>query len=336
MDVAPADLKNIDFRWEISSNAKKTLESQDSKEVTFIPQDGKPVTVKVFARVPVSGEDLGDPTATITAQSFDVKVDVLGTVGPKPQIWKPGVGLVTVDKGIAVFQNVGVKAIVTPAAENLRYRWTLNEDSHFVGSSSSAEIRVNRSQTGTCVATVVVTDKDGIELGKGTASFNVSISQDELNTAAKSADSAKKSAEAKAISRKGEIDEAIKLADEAAALDPKNTEAKTLADKLKRDKETISTQIEKTKQLISESKFPEAQRELIIAKNLNPYYKPTVELENELGDKWRKFDAGVRAGLGNINVANQNKDFKKALNLAEKLRSEYQLTPANQKELANF
>lgn len=334
VEVAPADLKNIDFRWEISSNARKTLESNDSKEITFIPQDGKPVTVKVSARVPVSGENLGDQTATITAQSFDVKVDVLGTLGPKPQIWKEGVGLVNVDKGIAVFQNVGLKAVVTPIAENLRYKWTLNEDSHFVGSSNSAEIRVNRSQTGTCEASVVVTDKDGIELGRGTASFNVSISQETLDTASKSADSAKKLADAKTISRKGDIDEAIKLADESATLNPKNTEAKTLANKLKRDKQTINTQIEKTKQLISQSKFPEAQKELFVAKNINGYYKLTVELEKELGDKWRKYEAGVQAELGNIRVSNEKKDFKNTLILADKLRLEYQLTPYYQKELA--
>lgn len=336
VDIAPADLKNIDFRWEISSNAKQTLESQDSKEVTFIPQDGKPITVKVTARVRVSGEDLGDKTATITAQSFEVSVNVLGTIGVKPQIWKEGVGLVTVDKGIAVFQNVGMKAVVTPQAENLRYRWTLNEDSHFVGTSSSAEIRANRSQTGTCVASVVVTDKDGIELGRGTASFNVSISQDELTNASNSAESAEKSAKAKTISRKGEIDEAIKLAEEAATLNPKNRDAKALAEKLERDKQTIETQMVKTRQLISQSKFPEAQKALIVAKNLNPYYKPTVELEKEMGEKWRKYTAGVRAGLGNIRVANQKKDFKTALNLAEKLRSEYQLTPSSQKELTNY
>lgn len=336
VDVSPADLKNIDFRWEISSNAKQILESQDSKEVTFFPQDNKPVTVKVSARVPVSGEDLGEKTATITAQSFDVKVDVLGAIGVKPQIWKEGVGLVTVDKGIAVFQNVGLKAVVSPAAENLRYKWTLNEDSHFTGSSSSAEIRVNRSQTGMCTASVVVSDKNGIELGRATASFNVTISQDELNSSSKTAEAAEKLAEAKTISRKGEIDEAIKLAEEAAALNPKNTEAKTLADKLKRDKQTIDAQIEKTKQLMSESKFPEAQKELFVAKNINAYFKPTLELETELGKQWRKFDAGVQEGLGNIRVANEKKDFKTALTLAEQLRSEYQLTPGTQKELAGY
>jgi tetratricopeptide (TPR) repeat protein len=336
VDVVPADLKNIDFRWEISSNAKQTLESRDGKEVTFIPQDNKPVTVKVSARVPVSGEDLGKKEATITAQQFDVKVEVLGTIGAKPRIFVPGKGLVTLDTGIAVFQNVDLKATVSPAAENLRYRWTLNEDSHFVGGSISAETTVNRSQIGTCEATVIVTDKDGIELGRGSGTFNVSISQDEINNSSKLAESIEKTNQSKDLARKGEIEEAIKLAEDAALLDPKNTEAKTLSAKLKLDKETIDTQLEKTRQLISQSKFPEAQKELIAAKNLNPYYKPVIELENELGEKWRKFDSGIQEGFGNIRLATENKDFKKALDLVQKLRTEFQLTPANQKELNNY
>ncbi|MEZ5345083.1 MAG: tetratricopeptide repeat protein [Pyrinomonadaceae bacterium] len=336
VDVVPADLKDIDFRWEVSSNAKQTLESNDAKEITFIPQDNKPVTVKVFARVPVSGDGLGEQSATITARQFEVKVDVLGTLGPKPKVWKESVGLVPVDKGIAVFQNVGLKANITPAAEDLRYRWTINEDSHFVGGSSSSEVRVNRSRTGMCEASVVVTDKDGIELGRGSAAFNVSISQNELDTAEKAGESAEKVKEAEQLNRKGQIDEAISKAEEAAQLNPKNTGAKILSDKLKRDKQTIVTQMEKTRGLMAESKFPEAQAEFFKAKNLNSYYKPVQELEVELRDAWSKYDAAIRNSLGDIRVANETKDFKKALELAGSLRSEHKLTPSTERELSNY
>lgn len=334
--VVPADLKEIDFRWEVSSNAKQTLESNDSKEITFIPQDNKPITVKVTARVPVSGDDLGEQTATITAQQFEVKVDVLGTIGPKPKVWKEGVGLVPVDKGIAVFQNVGLKATVTPTAQGLRYRWRLNEDSHFVGTSTSSEIRVNRSQTGSCEATVVVTDKDGIELGRGTASFYVSVSQAQLDNAQKANEATQKIKEAKGDFRKGKIDEAIKKAEEAIGLNPQNAEAKTLAQKWKQDRQTINTQMNKTRQLMSQSQFPEAQKEFIKAKNLNPYYKPVQELEVELRNAWSKYDGDIRLALGEIRVANERKDFQKALNLAKQLRANYKLREGADKDLTNY
>ncbi|MBK9153547.1 MAG: tetratricopeptide repeat protein [Chloracidobacterium sp.] len=239
VETVPGDLKEIDFRWEISANAKLTLESPDSKEITFVPQDGKPVTVKVSARVPVTGDDLGMKEATIMVQSFDVRVDVLGTRGEKPKVWKEGVGLVPLDSGIAVFQNVGLKALVTPAADDLRYRWTLNEDSHFVGGNSSSEITVNRSQTGTCEASVVITNKDGVELGRGSGTFNVSVSQNELDNASRSAESAKKLSEAKGLIGRGLLDQAIAVLDEAVKLDPQNAEAAALLSKTKNDSATI-------------------------------------------------------------------------------------------------
>ncbi len=291
VDIDPADLKNIDFRWEVSSNAKQTLKSNDGKEITFIPQDLKPVTVKVIARVPSSGEAFGDETATITAQAFDVKVAVLGLKGPEPRVWKPGVGLVPVKNGIAVFQNVGMKVTVTPAAEDLRYHWTLNEDSHFAGGTISSEITANRSQTGTCEATVVVTDKNGVVIGRGTGSFYVGISQEDLDSSNGASESEEKLKTAKVIVRKGELDEAIALAEEAIALNPKNTQAKLLRDSWQRQRTLIETQFEKTRKAMSENRFPDAQRELIVAKNSNAYYKPTVALEKELDEKWRKFNA---------------------------------------------
>ncbi len=48
-----------------------------------------------------------------------------------------------------------------------------------------------------------------------------------------------------------------------------------------------------------------------------------------------KIQRGVSDGLGNIRVANQQKDFKKALELVGKLRSEYQLDAASEKMLKN-
>ncbi|MEZ5307280.1 MAG: tetratricopeptide repeat protein [Pyrinomonadaceae bacterium] len=335
VSTVPADATDIDYRWEISPNANQTLESRDGTEVTFVPTDTKPVTVKVMARVPVSGESLGEETATITAGSYDVKVLVTGTEGPVPQVWKPGVGLVKVPKGIAVFQNVGLKATVAPNAENLRYRWTLNEDSHFTGGSSSAAIRVNRSQTGTCEATVVVTDANGVELGRGTGSFYVGISQEEVETGAKNASAKEKFAAAKAAARKGELDEAITLANEAAALNPKDTVAVKFAKSLEQDKQRITTQMQTTRDLMAKSQFPEAQKALIVAKNINPYYKPVVELEKELTTKWQQYDSGIRNGLAAIDSANKANDFRKGLELAEQFRKEFKLTPVTERTLRN-
>ncbi|HRH42839.1 MAG TPA: tetratricopeptide repeat protein, partial [Pyrinomonadaceae bacterium] len=336
VEVVPPDLKNIDFRWEIPANARQTLQSPDAKEVTFIPQNANPITIKVNARVPVSGEDLGAKEATITAQKYDVRVNVLGAEGPKPQVWKEGVGLVTVENGIAIHQFVGLRAEVSPLPENPRFEWTLNEDSHFAGNNITQQVRVSRSQTGTCEATVIVRDKDGIELGRGNGTFNVSISQMELDKAKTMGGTNGKLTQAKDIIKKGQLDEAIKLVDEVLKASPKNTEAATLSKKWKKDRTTITTQLAKVRSLIDKQMFPEASNELIVAKNLHNLYPPVLEIEKELNDKWGKHDSGLNLAVGEVRLANEARNFKKALELAKEIRAKYRLMSGTEQTLKNY
>lgn len=226
VDVTPADLKDINFRWEISANGRQILLSPDTREFTFIPQDTNPVTVTARARVPFYGDDLGVQTATITA----------------------------------------------------------------------------------------------------------TVSQAELDKTSAAA----KLAEAKQIVRKGQLDEATALTDEAARLDPQNAEAAALSKKWKQDKATILTQLEKTRVLIEQQKFPEASNEFIVAKNLHNLYQPVLDLEKVLNEKWRDYDWGVRDGMGNIRLALEYRQFKKALQLAAGLRAKYKLIPVTEKDLQGY
>ncbi|MFT3745943.1 MAG: tetratricopeptide repeat protein [Pyrinomonadaceae bacterium] len=181
VEVAPPELKEIDLRWQISANGRLTFESQDKREITFIPQNTEPVTVTVRARVPGKGDDLGEKSATFKADKYDVKVNVLGPEGPKPQIWREGVGLVPLEKGIAVHQFVGMRTEVTPAVDGARYEWSVNDDTHFESNNISQQIKLSRSQVGTGIASVIVHDKNGLELGRASNSFDVSVSQEDLD-----------------------------------------------------------------------------------------------------------------------------------------------------------
>jgi len=317
VDIVPAELKEVDFRWEISSNAKLTLESQDTREITFVPQDAKAVTVKVYARVPVSGDDLGTKEATITASSYDVKVEILGTRGTKPQIWKEGVGLVPLDSGIAVFQNVGLRAIVAPTAGDLRYRWILNEDSHFVGTSSSAEVTANRSQTGVCEASVIVTDSEGVELGRGSGSFNVSVSQADLDSSSKSAESAKKLTEAKKLIERGLLDEATTLLDEAVRLNPKNADASALLSRTRADSATIKRLLPLIKQT---AENPSADRPTMEAAIKNADEVLRIYAGNTEAQKYRAVIAERLARGENAAIVTQAINSGEALHSQRKYR----------------
>ena len=142
-----------------------------------------------------------------------------------------------------------------------------------------------------------------------------------------------KLADAKTKARKGDYDGAIKDAEDAAKSDPANKDAAATAQKLKQEKETIHQQIDKTKKLMDENKFADAQKELIVASNLNGYYPPVPAANKELGDRWGKYNAEVRDKVYEVRSANEKKDFGKALEVAAAWRASTKLDPYAEKEL---
>jgi len=337
----------INYKWDWPESSGRMHYEQNASVIGFVPKDPKPV------KLLVSPMSVSDPTPIggaildeYTAGAFNVTVTGPRAMGPTPQIWKEGVGLVNAEQQIAVFQNVFMRAEVIPDPEKkpLRYQWTVTPAGCTIGNDISQEITVNCSQTGSYQAKVTVKDKDGADLGNGSGTISVTISQQTLNDSAKKAKEAKektdkaeearkKLADAKADERKGNLDEAIKKAEEAATLDPANKEASTLAAKWKAEKKRVEEQLAKTKQLIDESRFADAQRELIVAKNLHGNYQPVIDMDKLLSEKWRGYDGNVRDRLYEVRSANEKKDFKKALELADKMRNEMKLYGGNEDTL---
>ncbi len=326
VEVTPAELKDIDFRWEISANGRQTMESPDKRQITFIPQNAAPVTVTARARVKFNGDDVGEKSATITADKYDVKVIILGAEGPKPQVWKKGFGLVPLEKDLAVHQFVGIRAEVLPVADGIRYEWTVNEDTHFESNSITQQIRVSRSQVGTGEATVIVRDKNGLELGRAGNSFSVTVSQAELDNSKKIGDVSGKLTQAEDLIKKGKLDEAIILADEIISVDPTNTQALSFLQKTKSDVAKIHAQLEKYRTFAKDSRFREAQAELIVAQNITGVYQPVADAVRELRDLWWKYDAAVKERLDAMQLANEHRQFKKTLELADQTRGELRLS----------
>ena len=142
-----------------------------------------------------------------------------------------------------------------------------------------------------------------------------------------------KLADAKTKARKGDYDGAIKDAEDAAKFDPANKDAAATAQKLRQEKETIHQQIDKAKKLMDENKFADAQKELIVASNLNGYYQPVQQANQELGTRWNKYNSEVRDKVYEVRSANEKKDFGKALEIAAAWRASTKLDPYAEKEL---
>lgn len=276
----------VDFRWmPLPRNAKELYVSQDTRELTFIPKNSKPIKIEALARVPHYGDSLGNIEAGITARPYAVTVKNLGPLGPKPMIWKPGVGLVEETIALAVHQNVRLRADIQPASKaKVYYNWTLNEDSHFAGGNTGQQVTLNRSQVGTCEATVTVTDKEGVELGVGSGQFSVSISQNTLDRSKNSEKAQIKLAEGKKLWQKGDLDQAVAKANEALALSPNDQEAQKLSSEYKQKRADMDKHVAAVKNFLQQSKLPQAKKELAKASKLNSEYAPLAILKND----WKK------------------------------------------------
>ena len=251
----------------VPGNAKHTMTSKDNREITFYLKDDKPAEIQVNARVPFSGEDLGEAKAAIAARKYAVKVSDPKAMGPPPQVWKEGVGLVTVEKAIAVDQIVEFSAGVEPAVLSgpIKYQWSAANGPCRVNNPSSSVARVIANAPGTCELVVTVRDRNDVQLGEGAGSFSASVTQEAVGQGRQkvpvAVDAKKLVQRAKDKVRKGDYDGAVKDAQDAARLDPKDTEATALAEKLRGDKERIDAQLAGKKALMAENRLAEAQKE---------------------------------------------------------------------------
>ncbi len=202
------DDKTISFWWEISGNTLNPGPLKGEREYTFKPKDNKPVTVTVHGKAKDGGDDLGEASATVTAQEYEVSIGEPRYRGPKPKIWKsqewkspewkqgsgfqgeggltPGGGLVEVaDNQFAVFHDIDVKADVKPSPEKLplRYDWAIAPSGICGIPGAGQELRLNCSQTGTYTVTLSVRDSDNLVLGRASRAVSITISQEDLDKA---------------------------------------------------------------------------------------------------------------------------------------------------------
>ncbi|HNQ01924.1 MAG TPA: hypothetical protein PKN59_06500, partial [Syntrophales bacterium] len=283
------------------------------------------VTVTVHAKAKEDGSDLGQTDATVNAKGYTVTIGEPRYLGPKPKVWKCDTqlggacpGLVDVgDQQFAVHHDVFMKAAVTPALSGARYRWAIDPAGSCGMPGSGDEIKMNCSETGTYTVVLKVANGDGDQVGEASRSVTISVSQKDLDGSKKAKEASDKLQKAKGLVAEGKLDEAIALANEAASLDPKNAEAKSLAQKWGGEKQTITQQLDKTKKLIAENRFDQAEEEFAPVRNLHPKYPPVVETEKLLRTKKDEYKKNVTDKLAGAKAKARKGDYDGAIKDAE-------------------
>ncbi|MFO1200432.1 MAG: hypothetical protein U1E86_26045 [Burkholderiaceae bacterium] len=331
--------KDIDFRWmPVPANARQSLQGPDGRSITFYLTDDRPAPIQVLARVPVSGETLGEAGRPVQAKKYAIEVTGPKAMGPKPRIFRDG-AFVDVDKEIAVDQVVEFAVGTSPAALTapLRYQWTVTAGSCTVSNPTSREARASASAAGGCELAVVVRDRNGVTLGDGKASFSATITREAIaagQTKAKEAADAKTRLEsANAKERAGDVDGALRDAEDAAKLDPANRDAADAVRRLRQAKATIEQQIAKARALMDENRFADAERELKVAAHLSRHSAAVQQTQKELTERWAKYNLAVRDKTDEVRAAIDAKQFGRALDVAAAWRASTKLDAATDGEL---
>ena len=169
----PLDPGIASYWWELQGRAKNAGALADERHYSLKPADAQPVTVIVHARARDGGADLGQESLTIVPRRYDVRVTTR-TLGMPSREWNPaGGGLRETSAGPRVFQDVLVRADVSPSPIDARYLWSISPPGCVLSNEISQEPRVNCSEAGSYTATVVLRDREGSELGSGSGSFSI-------------------------------------------------------------------------------------------------------------------------------------------------------------------
>ena len=286
----------ISFWWEIKGDATSpgpVPNVQNNRAYSFKPKNDKPVTVTVHGKAKVGGYDLGSADAKITPKSYQVSISEPRYLESPPEIWQcdtqlgraQSCGMVKLKPNqFTVHRDIFMKANITPQPESPRYKWTIDPSGSCGLPGIGSEIKLNCGKTGTYTVKVQVSNADGAGLGEASQSVTISVSAEQISGSKKSKEAYEKVQNAKDLVSKGKLDEGMSLVDEAVRLDDKNTEAKTLAGKWKKEKDLIATNIAKLKKYINEKKFADAEKELTEPRKIHPKYQPVVDAEKQLKD----------------------------------------------------
>lgn len=321
------DADNISFDWEeLPDNAELVSESQDGKEITFVLKDAKPVTLKVTAKTSNNGIELGNAELTITAQEYNVSVEVDGPKygNIKPVIWKQGTGLIKLTSEYAVNQEINISANINNYKDtDIIFNWKAGEGCNITGNDTGQIVTINRSTTGTCNVTATATTSKGNKLGEGSAELNISISQDDLNTASKIKDQVDQLIkQANTKSETGDLTGGLKDAETAANLNPKDPNLPGLLTNLNIKNQGVKNLITKANDQINSGDLDGAQTTSDEIKKVdanNPALKEIkTNISKKINDNYKYLESKI---LEIDNVIKVDKEFDLALTMASELRS---------------
>jgi tetratricopeptide (TPR) repeat protein len=318
------DDKDAAYLWEYSGQAANAGATADPRVYSLIPKDTRPISVTAHLKEKLHRDELAVKGATFSARFYSISIANLGSAfgnsTTRPKVWRPGKGIVVLDKEIAADEDVGLRADVAPetAARPLRYTWTVGAGATLTGNSNARETRVQRADAGAIEAAVEVRDAKDVVLGTASIVVQVTVGAADVATgAAKAAELAKLTNEAAASWSNGDIDAACQQGKAATAIDPGFALTTTYCggrDRILALSADADAALAKAS--ADKSQIDKAQADLDQAKAINANAKPVADLERRIADS-RNAATKVAELLASAAAAWRNGDAETALHDAQ-------------------
>lgn len=298
------DDEMVDYRWVEPSD----ITNLGSGKIEFTPKESKNIKLKAIARIPTYGDIIND---NILQELMPGSYTVTANLMDSSKVY-------TVDEDVIV--TAGVQGI---DENQVSFEWTINKDGRIIKGQNSKSATVQNTLAGSGVASVTAYDSKKNKLGEASVTFEVKG----LTAIEKAVKLSEKQIQ------DGNLNEAVKILEEAVKEDPKNNELVRELEKVIGQKAEFDASLNKINQLMAEGKFDEAKKELEKAKLLNPKSAEITNLESSMHYKKISWNDDVYKKIRDASGALSSRYYKESLEKIAELRKNQNL---DQKQLAEL
>lgn len=244
------------FEWTFEGNAKPIRLQNGGAECSFTPIDTEPMNFTVNAVGP-DGKVLDSAELTLSAKEFAVNISMLEQ--PVIKLWDTNTKQEVPAEGLIAGNPIRLEAILEPEYKNdIRCQWTTDASTGIVEGESSPQVTVIRNEIGEAEISVIVSDINGVVLGRNSINIVVPIPKSALEESARRKAAWEFWTEATALWEAHNYDEALQNARKAAETDPETSE---IADGLK-TMAANHARVERARKLFTEAESLKSQQKL--------------------------------------------------------------------------
>jgi tetratricopeptide (TPR) repeat protein len=216
-----AETPGVSYEWSLAGNVKPIRFGRNGLECRFTPYDTEPVSISVSAIGPAG--PLSSASVSLTAKEFTVDISL---VKEEPfMLWDPNAKRDVPAEGLIAGEPIRLSLRLIPEYKNrIHCRWTTDAATAIRVGGEEPQVTVSRNEIGDAEVTVVVTDTNGVVLGRGRKSVTVPIARAAAEESARRRSAWKQWLDASSLWEAKKFDEAVSNAAAASEIDPDTLE----------------------------------------------------------------------------------------------------------------